>query len=125
MDYLYTVDVVSSITENYCSTNGDEKADYDIAVRSIGKGDWRGSLDVNFRAYDNYGKLQRVVIATILGITDEELEELGLRNIPQLRGRAYNWMCKILNGEDLPIMKAHERRRNESELRGKGNRNIL
>jgi len=114
MEYCYTVEEVSSITENYCSIYGDEKADYDIALCSIGKGLWWGLNDIDFRAYDNHGKLQRVVIASILGVTDEELKELGFPTIPQLRGRAYSWMCKILNGEDLPIMKAHERRRRGS-----------
>lgn len=74
------------------------RADFDRALNSIGKGIWTGNIANDFRVYKYYGNLQRVVIADIMGITDDELSKLGFYQIGQLRGRAYRWMANYLNG---------------------------
>lgn len=71
--------------------------DFDRALREIGRGDWDGHL-VEFKEYHSFGKLQRIVIADIMGITDEELFRLHFVNLPQLRGSAYYLMAINLNG---------------------------
>ena len=75
------------------------KADFDMALKSIGKGEWAGKID-KFKDYKYYGRLQQIVIADILGIDDYELEGMGFYDIPRLRGYAYYLMCKSLNEED-------------------------
>jgi len=86
------------------------KADFDLALSSIGKGYWWGLADCEFKAYRDYGKLQRVVIARILGVSDWELQPYGFYRVAQLRGLAYHNMCAFLNGNDTAIMKAREER---------------
>ena len=76
------------------------RADFDVALDHIGVGDWYGVFSPDFKHYRNYGRFQRIVIADILGITDEELTRLHYENIPRLRGYAYHLMVKYLNGED-------------------------
>ena len=69
------------------------KADFDVALDSIGKGHWKGEIDgSNLANYRQFGHLQQVVIADILG------KDLGFYQVAQLRGRAYRWMANCLNG---------------------------
>lgn len=112
LHYTYKVGTLRAIADNYCSLYNQEffhpresllsialyKADFDLSLAAIGKGDWRGLGDTNFRAYCYYGRMQQVVIADILGITDRELSGLGFYRIPRLRGLAYKWMANCLNG---------------------------
>jgi hypothetical protein len=73
------------------------KADFDYSLASIGRGHWRGLESLDFRYYRHFGRLQRVVIAKILGIEDRELGGLGFYNIPQYRHTAYKRMADSLN----------------------------
>ena len=75
------------------------RVDFDNALDGIGRVRWRGVDSPDFKSYRNYGRFQRIVIADILGITDEELTRLRYENIPRLRGIAYSLMVKYLNGE--------------------------
>lgn len=80
------------------------KADFDMALNSIGRARWTGELESGrFSDYKRFGRLQRIVIADILNgdnlkISDWELEEMGFYNIPRARGLAYRWMANFLNG---------------------------
>lgn len=114
LHYTYAPGTLRRIADCYCSLYNREgeffypkvslyiiaeyKADFDLSLAAIGKGDWRGLENTDFRAYRYYGRMQQVVIADILGITDNELSGLGFYQVPQLRGRAYKWMANCLNG---------------------------
>ena len=112
LTYTYKPGTLMAIADNYSSLYNQEffhpredlfsiaeyKADFDLALSAIGKGDWRGLEDSDFRAYKYFGFGQQVVIADILGIRDNELAMLGFYQIRQLRGRAYRWMANFLNG---------------------------
>ncbi len=74
------------------------KADFDMALRGIGKGKWNGNLLDEFKYYRNYSKRQRVIIAAMFGIQDTELTRLHFRDIPRLRNYAYFLMKMYLNG---------------------------
>lgn len=75
------------------------KADFDMALKGIGKGQWSGLVNgCRFEDFKHYGRLQRIIIADIMGIKDDELERLGFWGIPRLRGFAYYLMIKYLNG---------------------------
>ncbi len=78
------------------------KADFDMALQAIGKENWRGLTSSIFQDYSHFGRLQRIVIADILGIADYELQGLGFYDIPQLRGMAYYRMVEYLNERKLP-----------------------
>ena len=114
--FYYSIKMLKTIAENYTSlyeglefrsgqleTNpwalAEYKADFDIALQSIGKGRWTGSIS-KFRDYRYYGRLQQIVIADILGRQDFELRELGFYSIPRLRACAYSCMKESLNGKD-------------------------
>jgi len=77
------------------------KADFDRVLTSIGKGNWQGCTSHKFKDYKGFGKLQRIVIADILGIHDGELQGMGFYQLPQLRGRAYKRMVEVLNGQKV------------------------
>ena len=115
--YIYTKGALKGIAACYAeiyligfhrTTNpysiAEYKADFDVALSYIGRGDWRGLEDTNLKAYRYFGKAQQVVISDILGITDPDgsrdhkLQPYGFYQIPQLRGKAYSWMVKFLNG---------------------------
>ena len=74
------------------------KGDFDTALRRIGRGHWVGLESVNFKYYRPFGRLQRIIIADIIGIRTYELMMMGFSNIPQLRGFAYYLMKLYLNG---------------------------
>ena len=73
------------------------KADFDMALNSIGKGNWTGIISYQFKDYKHFGRLQQIVIAIILGIPDYELEGLGFYDILRLKGYAFYLMAKYLN----------------------------
>ena len=110
LHYTYTVGTLKAIA--FCYTDiyligfhrtmnpygiAEYKADFDMALDSIGKGHWQDLYSIFFRSYRYYGKAQQVVIADVLGITDWELQAYGFYQIPQLRGKAYKWMADFLN----------------------------
>ena len=113
-EYVYTKGVLDAIAIGYKSiyeyldlgfhtvTSMDRlieyKADFDLALDSIGRGHWTGLNETDFMTYSDYGREQRVIIARILGIEDYELQAYGFRHVPQVRGRAYWEMCNFLNG---------------------------
>lgn len=74
------------------------KTDFDNSLKSIGKGKWQGDIKGKFNNYNKFGRLQRIIIADILRIDDNELIRLGFYNIPQLRGYGYFLMVNFLNG---------------------------
>ncbi len=74
------------------------KADFDTALRGIGRGKWEGDIKGDFGDYKGFGKLQRVIIANILGIPDKGLT--GFYDIPKLRSIGYHLMKAYLNGEE-------------------------
>jgi hypothetical protein len=92
---------VSWKTEEYNLLSlAEYRADFDVALRSIGRGKWVGlPVNAKFKDFKKYGRCQRVVIGDILGVDDYELEMSGLFNVPQLRGYAYYLMRTVLNGE--------------------------
>lgn len=116
--FYYSVKVLKTIAENYTSLYeglefrsgqlivnpwalAEYKADFDMAMQSIGHGKWTGNLDTHkFKDYHYYSRLQQIVIADIFGIKDWELESLGFYSIPSLRGYAYYLMVKHLNEEE-------------------------
>ena len=73
------------------------KVDFDRALNNIGRGIWTGKED-DFR---QYGRLQGVVIADIYEIEDAELEVNGYYDIPRLKGLAYSFMTRVLNGKNI------------------------
>lgn len=75
------------------------KADFDTALRGIGKGKWPGLIALRpFGYYRRYGRLQQIIIADILGVGDYDLwSNSGFYRIPQLRGYAYYLMARVLN----------------------------
>jgi hypothetical protein len=75
------------------------KADFDKALSAIGRGKWQGIASEKLSNYKGFGRLQRIVIADIVGIDDYELK--GFYDIPRLRGYAYSQMARFLNG--LPL----------------------
>ena len=112
-NYFYTKRTLKAIAENYISiyeglplslrsevTNlwalAEYKADFDIALNSIGRGKWTGEIK-RFKDYRHYGRLQQIVIADILGIDNFELEGIGFYDVPRLKSYAYYLMCKKLN----------------------------
>jgi len=125
-EYVYTPKVLDAIALGYESIYShldlgmhtitimdrlvEYKADFDLALSSIGRGYWDGLNEANFMSYSDCGRWQRVIIARIRGINDYELQSYGFYQVPQARGAAYSSMCKILNGEDLPITKARKKR---------------
>ena len=114
--YYYSTGALKSITENYLRIYeglpiswrtviynpwaiAEYKGDFDRALRGIGRGKWTGEIR-EFKYYRNFGKLQRVIIAYILGVSDNNLLSMRFRNISQLRGYAYYLMKLYLNGDD-------------------------
>ncbi len=106
--YIYSTRTLRGIAHGYkyiysqmrLSGNLDlleSKADFDMALNAIGKGHWTGEIG-EFKAYRYFGRLQRIIIAEILGVTDYELAGVGFWDIPRLRGYAYYLMAKKLNG---------------------------
>ena len=63
------------------------KADFDRALSAIGRGKWTGIKGSKISNYRGFGKLQKVVIADIIG---EYVTGNG--------GLAYRWMADFLNG---------------------------
>ncbi len=63
------------------------KADFDLALNSLGKGTWNGK-----REYRGFGLFQRMVIADIFQ------DNLSGRDIQRARGIAYSRMRRFLNG---------------------------
>lgn len=108
---LYTVGIEIVITEDIVVRIGDPlsvmefKADYDLALQSIGRGDWRGLTSLDFGYYKHYGKQQQTVIADILGMSDYELQGRGFYQIDQLRGSAYSRMLTFLNESSRKIVR--------------------
>ena len=116
--FYYSIKVLKTIAENYTSlyeglefrsghlivnpwSLAEFKADFDVALLSIGKGRWTGNITRHkFKDYHYSGRLQRIIIADIFGISDYELEGLGFYSIPRLRGYAYYLMVCSLNGID-------------------------
>lgn len=74
------------------------RADFYLALNSIGRGKWDGVISGKFRTYRHLGKLQRIIIADVMGLNDWELEGLGFFDVARLRGYAYYLMCIFLNG---------------------------
>lgn len=101
---------------NYEITNlysiAEFKADFDLSLDAIGRGDWLEALrtedgkeveieGLEFKDFRGFGRLQRLVIADILGVSDNELEAGGFRDVGRLRGYAYSQMARYLNGKPL------------------------
>ena len=71
------------------------RLDFDKALRNIGPGPWSGKLkDFKFIDFKQYNTLQRVIIAQIVGITDQELK---FKDVSKLRAKAYKLMAEFLN----------------------------
>lgn len=109
---LYTVGIEIEITADIVARISEPlsvmefKADYDLALRSIGRGDWRGLTSLDFGHYRSYGRQQQTVIAAILGMGDYELQGRGFYQIDQLRGSAYSRMLAFLNNSSTKIVRA-------------------
>ena len=120
-EYYYTRGILDAIVEWYCLlydrqmkigtyqithllTLVEFKADFDIALDSIGRGKWRGLTSHNFNNYGQFGRMQRVIIASILGITDYELRAFGFSDAKQLRYEGYKRMVGFLNENKARIL---------------------
>ena len=119
--YIYSVSLLKELATQYhhlyqaieCDRHGfyhhtitnpwliaEFKSDFDTALDAIGRGHWIGELEsTRFSDYKSFGRLQRIVIAGILGIEDWELAGMGFYDIPRLKGFAYYSMKKYLKGE--------------------------
>ena len=111
--FYYSQRLLRAIAENYSSlyeglpTRHGElvnpwalaefKADFDLALQSLGRGNWMGDIDRTFKDYNNFGQLQRIIIADIMGIETNTLEGQGFYNIPKFKAYAYRLMVKYLN----------------------------
>lgn len=79
------------------------KADFDMALNEIGKGNWKGEIR-EFKAYKMFGRLQQVVIADIICFRDYDLVRLGFYRISNLKSIAYSRMVNFLNdGKQIHI----------------------
>lgn len=74
----------------------ESKADFDMALSSIGRGNWTG-IGRDFREYRYFGRLQQVVIARILDISDSYLESRGFHDVKGMRSKAFQRMRDKLN----------------------------
>lgn len=72
------------------------KVDFDCALKGIGRGNWRGLTSTKLKDYKGFGRAQQVVIASILGIPEYELD---FWDILHFRSYAYYLMCQYLNKE--------------------------
>ncbi len=112
--YIYTQGVLRAIVRGYESIYDwlllsyhsevespwgrvEYKSDFDMALDAIGKGRWCGEVYPSLSHYRYFGRLQRMVIADIIGTGNDELEALGFYDIPRLKGYAYSVMCRFLN----------------------------
>lgn len=112
--FRYSKKILRTIAENYVSLYdglsfrensllthpleiAEYKADFDNALSRIGRGQWSGQPSNEFKEYTGYGRLQRIVIADIMGVTDTELARLKFDDIIGLKGIAYSKMCERLN----------------------------
>ena len=84
----------SDITDDFAIA--EYKADYDMALDYIGRGDWFGEL-TEWRDYKYYGRLQKIIIAQMLSLGEGFLESQGFTDVPRLRGTAYSRMMEYLN----------------------------
>ncbi len=79
------------------------KADFDQALEHLGqsrnpaKAPKLVLTNSRFKDYSRFSRLQQIVIADIIGVTDVELLDRGFYDIPRLRGYAYSLMAKYLN----------------------------
>ena len=118
--YAYTRSTLKSIASNYLSiyrglpltwrqslisntvSIAEYKADFDMALNSIGRGHWAGQVNGSkLKDFRHFGRLQKVIICDILGIDSRELESQGFTKIPQLRGYGYYLMAKFLNTREI------------------------
>ena len=104
----YTVVLDGYLVEREKSIAGEQvlieyKADFDKAFASLGRQhnhqpplyfEYKGG---RLKYYSQYSRLQQVVVADIIGITDEELLDKGFYRINNLKGMAYSTMTKYLN----------------------------
>jgi len=106
--FYYTTGMLKGIASNYdylyldASWNtlfsvAESKADFDMALSSIGKGYWRGLDNHKFGYYKYFGRLQQVVIAAIMGIPDRKLEGMGFKDARIMRSVAFQRMRDVLN----------------------------
>jgi hypothetical protein len=80
------------------------KADFDMALNAIGKcHEWSGDVDTftEFKYYRQFGRLQQVIIAEVIGTEDEELERCGFDDIPKCKAMAFSRMARYLNTGEL------------------------
>ena len=79
------------------------KVDFERALSKLGQSRYptrSPKLDLSsceFKNYSHYSRLQQIIIASILGIQDEELMDRGFYRIPNMKMIAYSLMAKYLN----------------------------
>ncbi len=112
--FYYTKKVLKGIAENYFTIYdglptlnreimnpwglAEFKADFDMALNGLGRGYWDGGPYYEFKECRHFGHLQRIVIANLIGVGDDELVAWGFYDVPRLRDYAYYLMCCFLNG---------------------------
>jgi len=105
LDFYYSRKLLQVIAENYETLYSDGlpvsltqvvtnpnsvaefKADFDHALNEIGRGKWRGYPE----KLRGFGKFQRLIISDIYGLP------IKINYAPQLLGRAYGAMARVLN----------------------------
>ncbi len=105
--YYYGIRELREIAGNYNDIADAEdraiiekKVDFDRAVNNLGKGHWTGwKKDIKpFHQCNSYCKLQKMIIADIIGMSGYELHRWGFYRVPQYRRVAYFEMQRFLNG---------------------------
>jgi hypothetical protein len=134
-NFRYSSKVLRCIAENYSSLYEDGLcfsdrvidsfelaefvADFDFALSSLGQ-NWDGINGHEFKDFRSYSRFQRIVIADILGIPDNELiEKYHFINPERLRGISYSRMRKYLNGDVITmanIVNMHKQLTKKSEM---------
>ena len=105
--FYYTASILRKLAGNYerlyefpesdMRSIAEFKADFDIALDSIGHGHWTGLVSRRFNDYHHFGRRQRVIIARIIGIHDYHLQSWGFPEPRKLRSRAFHDMLRKLN----------------------------
>ncbi len=116
MAYRYSIRILKAVAETYLYWNGYDTSgshretnqfsiseylcDFELGLsRLAGKEFVFKGLE--FKAYKNYPIYVRVIVADIIGVTEEELIRQRFYDILNLRERAYSKLKECLNGSKL------------------------
>ena len=78
---------------------GEYVADFENALSNLGR-EFKGIKDVKFKDFKDWNVYQRIIIASLMNISDKELEGLMFYDINRLRSIAFSRMTHFLNKVD-------------------------